>query len=67
MIKTFARPQVVFDPAKKDHRKWVAKFFKTKSWKDCPVRFITNDNSLDISNVIQRQLANYYTSKEFKE
>lgn len=67
ITKTFIRPQVVFDPTKKDHRKWAAGFIKTKSWKDCPVRFIVKDNSLDICNVVQRQLADYYITKEFKE
>ena len=61
------RPQVVFDPTNKDHRKWASSFIKNHSWRECPVRFLVNDNSVEFANVIQRQLVQYYTSKEFKQ
>jgi Fe-S cluster biosynthesis and repair protein YggX len=64
-ISTLVRPQVVFNSDNPDHRKWVANFIKTKSWRDCPVRFLVNDNSLDMANVVQRQLLEYYINKEF--
>ncbi len=60
------RPQVIFDPTNKDHRKWVSDFIKNRTWRNCPVRFIVADNSLELANVMQRQLVQYYTSKEFK-
>jgi len=59
------RPEVVFDPTNKDHRKWVASFFRNNSWRECPVRFIVRENGNDI-NVIKRQLVEFYTAKEFK-
>lgn len=64
--KLMARPQVVFDPKNKDHRKWAASFFKNNSWRECPVRFLVNDNSIDLTSVIKRQLVEFYTTKEFK-
>lgn len=65
-LTTNSRPQVVFDPTNKDHRKWAADFIRTNSWRGCPVRFLVSDNSLAIPNVMQRQLVQYYTNKEFK-
>jgi hypothetical protein len=59
------RPEVVFDPKNRDHRKWVASFFRNNSWRECPVRFIVRENGNDI-NVIKRQLVEFYTAKEFK-
>jgi hypothetical protein len=66
VLSTKTRPQVMFDPANKDHRKWAAGFIKNQNWRECPVRFLVNDNSLDLSIVMQRQLVQYYTTKEFK-
>jgi hypothetical protein len=63
--KLMTRPQVVFDPKNKDHRKWATEFLHTKSWKNCPVRFLVNDTSLDYVAVMQRQLITYYADKEF--
>lgn len=63
--KLMARPQVVFDSTNKEHRKWATEFLRTRSWKNCPVRFLVNDNSLDHVAVIQRQLITYYADKEF--
>ena len=65
-LAALVRPQVMFDPTNKDHRKWAASFIKNRSWRECPVRFLVNDNSLELVNVIQRQLVQYYTNKEFK-
>jgi len=60
------RPEVMFDPTNKDHRKWAAGFFKTNSWRECPVRFVVRDSSIDLTNVLKRQLVEFYTAKEFK-
>lgn len=59
------RPRVLFDPSDKDHRKWAADFFRNRSWKNCPVRFVINEQSLDLVGVIQRQLIEYYSQQEF--
>jgi hypothetical protein len=64
-LATMIRPQVIFDPSNKDHRKWVADFINIRSWRNCPVRFIVDDNSLELVNVIQRQLVQYYVNQEF--
>lgn len=68
MIKALIgkRPQVVFDPSDKNHRKWAADFLRIRSWKNCPVRFVVNDNSIDLVGVMQRQLVTYYAEREFK-
>jgi hypothetical protein len=59
------KPEVIFDPEKREHRKAVADFFKNKSWRGCPYRFLVNDNSLDLTAVLKRQLVEYYTNREF--
>ena len=60
------RPQVVFDASNTEHRKLAANFIKNRSWSGCPVQFIVHDPSMDLSNVIQRQLVQYYIEQEFK-
>lgn len=64
-LATVVRPQVVFDPTNTDHRKWAGDFIKNRSWRNCPVRFIVSDTSLDIAGVIQRQLVEFYINQEF--
>jgi hypothetical protein len=59
------KPEVVFDPEKREHRRAVAEFLKNKSWRDCPYRFLVNDNSLDLTAVLKRQMVEYYTNREF--
>jgi len=65
MLQTMLKPHVIFDPANAEHRLWAASYIKNKTWRDCPVRFIVNDNSLDLPGVIQRQLIEFYVSTEF--
>ncbi len=59
------RPEVLFDPANREHRRCVAEFFKNNTWRGCPYRFLVNDNSLDLTAVLKRQLVEYYTNREF--
>lgn len=59
------KPEVVFDPKKREHRRVVAEFLKNKSWRDCPYRFLVNDSSLDLTAVLKRQMVEYYTNLEF--
>ena len=61
----FGRPWVVFDATNKDHRRWFADFNRDRSWKDCPVRFVVDDDAGDLLTMIQRKLIAYYTHKEF--
>ena len=65
-LEKSARPYVVFDPANKVHRRWVAEFQIRRSWGPCPVRFvITDDEGDNLVAVLQRKLIEYYTAKEF--
>lgn len=64
-LQLFGRPYVVFDPTNKDHRRWFAEFNKHLSWKDCPVRFVVDDDAGDLITMIQRRLIQFYVDKEF--
>jgi hypothetical protein len=59
------RPLVQFDPSNKSHRLWVSEFLQYQTWSRCPVRFIVLDDSASTFSVVQRQLTEYYTEKEF--
>lgn len=59
------RPWVVFDPQNKDHRRWFAEFNENRSWKNCPVRFVIDNDHGDLITMIQRSLIQYYVNKEF--
>jgi len=63
----FGRPYVVFDAYNKEHRKWFADFNKTRSWGNCPVRFVIDNDHGDLITMIQRELIQYYVDKEFKK
>ena len=64
-IQMFGRPWVVFDAKNKDHRRWYSDFNRDLSWKDCPVRFVVDDDAGDLITMIQRKLIAHYTTKEF--
>jgi len=64
-LQLFGRPWVVFDVENKQHRKWFAEFQKSGTWGRCPVRFVVNDDHGDLLTMIQRELIQYYVSKEF--
>lgn len=64
-LQLHGRPFVVFDPRNKDHRRWFAEFNEHRSWKNCPVRFVVNDDVGDLITMIQRDLIQYYVDKEF--
>lgn len=64
-LQLHGRPWVVFDATNKDHRRWFAGFNRSLSWKDCPVRFVVNDDHGDLITMIQRELIQYYVDKEF--
>ena len=59
------RPWVVFDAGNKEHRRHFAEFQRSKTWGNCPVRFIVGDESGDLITMIQRRLISYYSDKEF--
>jgi hypothetical protein len=57
---------VAFDPENKQHRKYWAMFLRDKNWSNIPVRFAFTENVHDITYMVNRILAEYYISKEFK-
>lgn len=64
-LQLFGRPYVVFDAQNKDHRKYFADFQFKRSWGNCPVRFVIDDDNGDLITMIQRKLIDYYTNREF--
>lgn len=59
------RPFVVFDPRVKEHRRWFANFNKNRTWANCPVRFVIDNDHGDLITMIQRSLIQYYVDREF--
>lgn len=59
------RPFTVFDPANVTHRAHYYKFVNTRSWGNCPVRFILTEEDGDLLTMIQRSLVSYYVKQEF--
>lgn len=64
-LQLHGRPWVVFDAHNKDHRRWFADFNENLTWKNCPVRFVVNDDHGDLITMIQRELIKFYVDKEF--
>ena len=65
-LEYYGRPLVAFDPANKDHRRYYYEFITSRSWSNCPVRFILPDETgSNLVSMIQRQMLEYYVSKEF--
>jgi len=66
-LALYGRPYVVFNPSNKDHRQWFARFNESRSWGDCPVRFVIDNDHGDLITMMQRELIKYYVNKEFKK
>ncbi len=66
-LEYYNRPLVAFDPNNKDHRAYFHQFLLTRAWGRCPVRFICPDEhgAGGLVDMVQRQLIEYYTKKEF--
>jgi hypothetical protein len=64
-LQLHGRPFVVFNAKDKDHRKWFAEFNNHHTWRNCPVRFVVNDDHGDLVTMIQRELISHYVGKEF--
>jgi hypothetical protein len=58
------RPYTIFDASNRKHRQWFAEFQENGSWGQCPVRFVIEEHGALVP-VIQRQLIEYYTNREF--
>jgi hypothetical protein len=67
LLSYWGRPWAVFDVANKQHRRWFTQFQRTQTWGHCPVRFVVDEEQGDMITMMQRQLINYYTNKEFQE
>ena len=64
-LNLFSRPWTVFDPANKEHRNHYHNFVVTRSWGNCPFRFVVPEDHGDLITMIQRSLIEYYSNKEF--
>lgn len=64
-LQLFGRPFIVFEAKNKEHRRWFAEFQAHRSWGNCPVRFVVDDDQGDLVTMIQRRLIEFYTNKEF--
>lgn len=63
-LDLITRPTVIFDVKNAQHRHWFARFQQNMSWGHCPVRFVPAEEGEPVP-VMQRQLVNYYASREF--
>jgi hypothetical protein len=66
-LEFYNRPLVAFDPNNKDHRRYYARFIETRSWGQCPVRFIVpEDHGGDLISMMKNSLIQYYIEREFR-
>ena len=56
---------MVFNAKDRQHREWFSYFNEHRTWKDCPVRFVVNDDHGDLITMIQRELIQHYVALEF--
>lgn len=66
-LELFGRPKTIFDASNKKHRQYFMEFLETGSWRQSPVAFIIDDDSLSVTYCIQKKLNAYYFKKEFGE
>ena len=62
-LSMYTRPQVKFDVTNPDHRKWLAEFTVSQSWRHCPVRLVY-PGAGNVIAMMQNQLLQYYIEKE---
>lgn len=63
-LSLIKRPAVLFNPEDRDHRRWFGEFKRHGTWGSCPVVFEVSESG-DLITVMQNQLIDYYTAKEF--
>lgn len=63
----FGRPKAIFDPTNKRDRTAYLDFLETGSWRNCPVNYIIDDDSISATYCIEKKLLAYYLRKEFGE
>ncbi len=59
------RPEVTFDASNKKHREAYRQYLRDRGWGKLPFRFVTSGTYGITLGHIERQLLDYYTSKEF--
>lgn len=63
---TAQRPVVAYDPANKQHRKYLAEYLQGHSWAKCPYRFVSVDHTgIDHLTSMTNTTLSYYIGKEF--
>lgn len=65
ILRRAGRPEILFDPANKQHREWYKQFLEDRSWGKLPIRFASKGYGITLGH-IERALLDYYTDKEFK-
>lgn len=60
------KPQVVFDPANKQHRKIYSTYVQTGKWEENAPKFILDFPYTNLMDMMTTKIAKYYVSKEFK-
>lgn len=61
------RPVVAFDVKNRKHRQVFFTFVKTGSWASTPILFYSEEETMVDVATMQRQLVEYYMSKEFSK
>lgn len=64
-LELYLRPLTVFDANKKEHRQLYWNYLATGSWKDCPYRFVVEEDYGNLMGHMQRELLEYYMGREF--
>ena len=61
-----ARPIVAFNANDPEHRRYYRQFMETRSWGNCPVRFMVEGLNTDLLSHINREMLAWYLRSEFK-
>ena len=65
VVMTKIRPTVIFDPSNKEHRRHGWMMIKNRSLKDCPWIFALHEGHDNVIDMINRELVQWYTDREF--
>jgi hypothetical protein len=65
VVMTKIRPTVIFDANIKEHRRQGWLMIKNRSLKDCPWIFALHEGHDNVIDMINRELVQWYTNREF--
>ena len=65
VVMTKIGPTVIFDPSNKEHRRHGWLMIKNRSLKDCPWIFALHEGHDNVIDMINRELVQWYTDREF--